>query len=95
MGAIQRTGDANSAGDIVTALFTNVKINGQDVSVNGSPVSAHPCCGQPGCGIHCGPVTAGGLAGSVMAGGLPINIAGNADTCGHPRAGGSGDVNAG
>jgi hypothetical protein len=45
-------------------------------------------------GIHAGPVTANGLT-NVIAGGIPVNVIGNADTCGHARAEGSPNVVAG
>jgi len=41
-----------------------------------------------------GAVTTGGN-GSVRAGGVPIVTAGCADSCGHARSGGSGDVRVG
>jgi hypothetical protein len=39
-------------------------------------------------------VTANGLT-NVIAGGIPVNVIGNADTCGHARAEGSPNVVAG
>lgn len=92
MPAVQRVGDANTAGGVAQGGVGSVRINGRAVIVDGNSVTPHPCCGQRGCpSIHCSATTAGGIS-SVKAGGIPINVTGNADTCGHPRAGGSGDV---
>lgn len=92
MPSAQRVGDPNTAGGIVTAGIGSVRVNGRAIVVPSMPVTPHPCCGQPGCGIHCSAVTSGG-SGSVRAGGRPVIRTGvDIDTCGHPRAGGSGDV---
>ena len=89
---VQRVGDPNTAGGVVTAGIASVRINGRAVVVPGQPVTPHPCCGQPGCAIHCAPVTQGG-SGSVRAAGLGIIRTGvDVDTCGHPRAAGSPNV---
>ena len=86
MPAIQRNGDANSAGGIGSSSI-NVKANGLSVLVNGSAVSPHP-------GPHVGATTANGSS-TVNAGGIPVNRTGDADSCTHPRSGGSSNVNAG
>jgi len=86
MPAVQRVGDADSGGGIITSGVSSVRVNGIVVSVNGSGVSAHARNHRP--------VTSGGVD-SVRAGGIPINVAGNADTCGHVRTGGSPNVSAG
>lgn len=92
MPSAQRVGDPNTAGGIVTSGIASVRVNGRAIVVPSQPVTPHPCCGQPGCGIHCSAVTQGGSS-TVRAGGLPIiRTAVDIDTCGHPRAGGSGDV---
>jgi uncharacterized Zn-binding protein involved in type VI secretion len=85
MPAVQRVGDADSGGGIITSGVSSVRVNGIVVSVNGSSVSAH---------AKHRPVTSGGVN-SVRAGGIPINVTGNADTCGHVRTGGSPNVSAG
>ena len=41
--------------------------------------------------MHCSATTSGG-SGTVTAGGIAIIRTGDSDTCGHARAGGSGDV---
>lgn len=88
MPAVQRKGDANAAGGVATNGVSSVRVNGRPILVPGMPVTGH------GKGKHAGPQTAGGSA-TVRAGGRPVIRTGDADTCGHPRVGGSGDVRAG
>lgn len=88
----QRRGDANAAGGVVTSGVASVRVNGRAIVVPGISVTAHPCCGSPGCAIHCSAVTTGGSS-NVRAGGRPVIRTGvDSDTCGHPRAGGSPNV---
>lgn len=88
----QRKGDPNSAGGIATAGVPSVRVNGRPILVPGISVTPHPCCGNSGCGKHCRAKTRGGSA-TVRAGGKPVIRTGaDKDTCGHPRAGGSGNV---
>jgi len=92
MPAVQRQGDANSAGGVATNGVSTVRVNGRPVVVPGISVTPHPCCGRRGCAIHCAAATKGG-SGSVRAGSKPIiRTAKDSDTCGHSRAGGSPDV---
>lgn len=92
MPGVQRDGDANTAGGVVSGGSTSVRINGRPVTLAGNSVSPHPCCGQRRCPpIHCYATTTGG-AGSVRVGGINIILTGDVDTCGHPRAGGSTNV---
>ena len=86
MPKIQRDGDANSAGGVGSSGI-NVKANGSSVLIDGSAVSPHP-------GPHVGATTANGSA-TVFANGVPVNRTGDADSCAHPRSGGSSNVNAG
>lgn len=96
MASIQRQGDTNSAGGVALDGMPTVKINGRPVVVPGISVSRHPCCGLKGCPpIHCSAVTNKTLQSTVKAGGKPIIVTGDMDTCGHPRTGGSGDVRIG
>lgn len=89
MPAIQRIGDANSGGGVVTSSGqSHVSANGLLVAVDGSPVSGH------GLGVHSAPVTANGSS-KVFINGIPVNKTGDADSCGHARTGGSGNVNVG
>lgn len=88
MPAVNRVGDADSGGGKVTAGIDSVLVNNRPISVNGKPVSGH------GKAPHSAPTTSGGLT-NVIAGGIPVNVIGNSDTCGHARAEGSPDVTAG
>lgn len=95
MPAVQRLGDANGAGGVITSGVPSVRVNGRPIAVISRSVSPHPCCGARGCPpVHCSAITSGG-SGSVRAGGTPISLTGDSDTCGHSRSGGSGDVRAG
>lgn len=88
MPAMQRVGDSDSGGGVITSGVGSVRVNGIPVSVNGSSVSPHARRNSHR------PVTSSGVA-SVRAGGTPVNVAGNPDTCGHARTGGSSNVSAG
>jgi uncharacterized Zn-binding protein involved in type VI secretion len=92
MPAVQRVGDQNNAGGVIVNGDASVLINGRVVAVQGASVSAHPCCGQRGCPpTHCNAKTqAGGSA--VLVNGVPVILAGDVDTCGHARTGGSNNV---
>ena len=88
----QRRGDTNAAGGVATSGVNSVRVNGRPVVVPNISVSAHPCCGSPGCAAHCSAVTLGGSR-NVRAGGRPIiRTSVDIDSCGHPRAGGSQNV---
>jgi len=92
MPAVQRQGDANSAGGVATSGEPTVRVNGRAVVVPSISVTPHPCCGGRGCSKHCSATTSGGSA-TVRAGGKPIiRTTSDVDTCGHPRSGGSPNV---
>ena len=92
MPAVQRQGDANSAGGVATSGVASVRVNSRPVVVPGISVTPHPCFPAPGCAIHGSAVTSGG-SGAVRAGGKPvIRTSVDSDTCGHPRSGGSPNV---
>ena len=92
MPAVQRQGDANSAGGVASSGVASVRVNGRPVVVPGISVTPHPCCGQKGCAKHCSATTNGGSA-TVRAGGKPIiRTSSDVDTCGHARSGGSPNV---
>jgi uncharacterized Zn-binding protein involved in type VI secretion len=92
MPAVQRQGDANSAGGVAASGVASVRVNGRPVVVPGISVTPHPCCGQKGCAKHCSATTNGGSA-TVKAGGKPIiRTSADVDTCGHARSGGSPNV---
>lgn len=96
MPAVQRNGDSNAGGGVAQGGVTSVRVNGQSIMVPGQPVTPHPPYPRRGRNEHNNgsQVTAGGL-GTVRAGGNPVVITGDADSCGHPRSGGSSDVRAG
>ena len=80
--------DANTGGGtIISVPQSTVYANSKLLSVNGSSVSSH------GTGLDVHPVlpTANGSS-TVFAGGTAVNRTGDADSCGHTRAGGSSDV---
>ena len=93
MAGIQRVGDANGAGGVITGPGSpNVRMNGRPISLSGDSVSPHPCCGRKGCPpIHCYATTVGS-SNTVRANGQSLVLTGDVDTCGHARAGGSTDV---
>jgi uncharacterized Zn-binding protein involved in type VI secretion len=92
MPAVQRQGDANSAGGVASSGVASVRVNGRPVVVPGISVTPHPCCGRKGCAKHCSATTNGGSA-TVKAGGKPIiRTSADVDTCGHARSGGSPNV---
>jgi len=94
MPAVQRQGDANGAGGVITGGVGSVRVNGRPIAVAGLGVTPHPCCGQQGCpSVHCFASTTGG-ARTVRAGGVPVSLTGAPDTCGDSRAGGSPNVRA-
>ena len=88
MPAVQRKGDADTGGGVITSGVSSVRTNGIPTATINMPVSPHSR--KP---THV-PQTAGGV-GSVQVAGQPISVTGNADTCGHTRSGGSSDVRAG
>lgn len=93
MGApVQRQGDANGAGGVITSGIASVLVNGRPIATPGLSVTPHPPC-NPKSPTHCTATTTGG-SGSVFAEGRPILLTSDTDTCGHTRAGGSADVRA-
>lgn len=93
MPPVQRQGDPNSSGGQAKSGVASVRVNGQPVVVNGTVVSAHAPWGRPH-PPHAATTTGGGVS-TVRAGGVPINVDGNADGCGHVRQNGSPNVRAG
>ena len=84
-------GDINTgSGAITTIPQSTVFCNSKLLAVDGSKGTGH------GMGVHATNQwdTANGSS-TVKAGGIPVNRAGDADTCAHTRTGGSGDVNVG
>lgn len=89
MPGVVRDGDKNNAGGAAKSTVTNVIVNGRPIVVDGTKVLPHPKGGP-----HLSTKTKGGVS-SVVAGGKPVNVKGNADTCSHSRTDCSGDVVAG
>ena len=95
MPAVQRVGDQNSAGGVILNGDNTVLVNGRAIAIQGASVSAHPCCGRKGCPpIHCNAQTRSNT-GTILVNGVPLILANDLDTCGHPRVGGSPDVGIG
>ena len=88
MPSVQRQGDSDSGGGVVTSGISSVRTNNKPTAVIGLAVSFH------GKKAHAGPQTAGGVR-TVRVAGKPISVTGDADTCGHTRTGGSSNVRAG
>jgi uncharacterized Zn-binding protein involved in type VI secretion len=87
-----RIGDPNVMGGLaVSPGAASVLINGRAACTTGTQVTPHPCCGKPGCAIHCAASTTLGSL-SVLAEGKPIVYVGSPDTCFHTRLLGSPDV---
>ena len=83
---VQRVDDVNDVGGAAQVGVSSVRVNNKPIIVVGNPVAPHQ--------KHKGIVTTGG-SGTVKAGGKPVIRTGDADSCGHSRVGGSGDVKAG
>lgn len=97
MPAVQRNGDKNDGDGVATGGVASVRVNNQPIMIPAQPVSAHPPYGKKRrTTVHNDGTqkTAVGVA-SVRADGKPVVVAGNKDTCGHSRVGGSTDVFAG
>jgi len=90
-----RIGDRNSAGGVAVQGHMNVTVNGRPAAKQGSRVTPHPCCGAPGCNIHCSAIAAFPGSFSVTMNGIPVLRIGDIDTCGHARASGAMDCTIG
>jgi len=82
---IVRLGDRNGAGGKTTGARKSVKSSGISLAAYRSGVTPHPCCGSPGCSVHCNAKVTGG-APTVYAEGKPVHIVSDSDTCSHKRA---------
>ena len=88
MASVQRNGDANTGGGIISSTAqSTVYANDKLISVNGSTVTTHGIYPN----VHAGVTTANGSS-TVFAGGIAINRTDDVDSCTHTRTGGSGDV---
>ena len=87
MPAVQRQGDANSAGGVIQSGDLSVLVNGRPIATAGLPVSAHLPC--PILFSHCNAKTSVTVSRTVLVNRRLLSITGDKDTCGHPRKGGS------
>jgi uncharacterized Zn-binding protein involved in type VI secretion len=96
MPAVQRNGDSNAGGGVANGGVASVRVNGRPIMIPGQSVTPHPPYPRRGRNAHNNgsTVTAGGIP-TVRAGGQPVVVTGDADSCGHPRVGGSDNVRAG
>lgn len=87
MPKVVREGDRNDAGGKVIKGNSSFLVDGKPVSVDGSPVSSHKPFKHPHKpnGV---PKTANGTH-TFLVDGIPVNVMGDKDTCGHARAEGS------
>jgi uncharacterized Zn-binding protein involved in type VI secretion len=88
--AVQRKGDKNDKGGSIIQGVDSVLVNGKPIAVTNMPVAPH----APNQNPHLSAKTKNTQS-SVMAGGKPVVITGDTDTCGDKRVGGSGDVSIG
>ena len=89
----QRKTDANNIGAQIAGVTDNkVFANGLLLSTDGSSVQDHLPVNSVN--THINVSTANGSS-TVKSGGVPVNRTGDADSCGHTRAGGSSNVFAG
>lgn len=91
MPGVQRQGDFNMRGGLITSGDDSVRVNGRPIAVAYTLVTPHPPC--PYEKKHCVVFTKGGSK-TVKANGKSIILDLNTDTCGDFRLGGSGDVKA-
>ena len=83
---IVRVGDVNSGGGKVISGEPSLKINGLDVAVDGSPVTAHP---HPRGATQHDHARSRASQSAITVKGKPIIFVGDTDTCGHTRVQGS------
>lgn len=88
---IVRLGDINAAGGATIDIRPTVLSSQIPLAAYFSSVTPHPCCGAPGCSIHCAANVTGG-APTVWAEGSPVHIVSDVDTCGHSRVQGDNRV---
>jgi len=69
---IVRQGDTNSAGGRALIPRDQVKSSNKPLAAFSSKISPHPCCGRPGCTIHCAASITGGSS-TVKAQGKPVH----------------------
>lgn len=82
---VERHTDPNTAGGLAIGGATTVFVNNLNVMLPDQPVTPHPCCGSPGCDIHCNAKTMGGSS-TVFAENQAVIHVNDYDTCGHKRS---------
>lgn len=92
MPAVQRQGDFNIFGGIITSGDGSVMVNGRPIALAMTFVTPHPPCSKKAW-KHCVPFTKPGSK-LTRVNGQSISLTFVGDTCGCLRVGGSGDVNA-
>jgi uncharacterized Zn-binding protein involved in type VI secretion len=93
MPKVQRKGDPNMFGGLITSGDNSVLINGRPAATPNTPVTPHPPC-SPKNPIHCVAVTRGGSP-KVFVNKKPLLTSGDKDLCGDSRfVSGSPNVNA-
>jgi len=88
---IVRQGDTNSAGGRALIPRDQVKSSNKPLAAFSSKISPHPCCGRPGCTIHCAASITGGSS-TVKAQGKPVHKVSDGNTCGHTMSRGDNKV---
>jgi len=88
---IVRIGDVNAAGGRAIVPRPTVLSSNKFLAAYTSSVTPHPCCGAPGCSIHCAANITGGSP-TVWAEGKPVHKVMDVDTCAHPRVQGDNTV---
>lgn len=96
MPSVHKRGTANVAGGVLTSMqVSSVKVNGQPICVQGDTGTPDSECDGD---VHCSWATVATRGSSsarkVRAGGKLVVVRGDRDTCSHPRASGSPNVNA-
>lgn len=91
MAKVVRKNDPNVCGGIVMTGMPTVRVNGLPVAVNNAAVSPHTTFEPP----HTQARTSATKNKTVKAGGLPIVVSTDQDTCQHIRGSGSPNVRIG
>jgi uncharacterized Zn-binding protein involved in type VI secretion len=86
MSGIARQGDIVGPGGILTGpLSSDTNCNGRPVVLHRVAYTAHDCCGDSGCDIHCSGAVSGAKSASatVFVNGVPFVLLGDSADCGH------------
>lgn len=92
MALAARVGDVVAGGGSLIFGSNNVFVNNIPVSLIGTPVTPHACCGAPGCDVHCSAsVAVSGVTNLFVNNIQPVTV-GSVATCGDPVISGSVNV---